>query len=329
MSNEQARSANRLPVDEGRDQLMVQVARMAYQQDLTHTDIASRTGLNRWQVSRLLQEARDLGVVRIEIVPRSDRCPNLETDLLNEFGLADAVVLPDNVDGSGGLEGLAKAAGQYLAALKPRPTTFGVSWGRTMAAVAHWLPDGWAAGVDVVQINGAVAPIPGDQHQNDVAETFARKGDGRFIPLPVPAIVGQPETRQVLERDRIVADVLRRARSVEAICFSLGALNGDSALLNSGNLLEHEYDSLRAKGAVGDIVGRFIDRTGEIVDAGIDGRTIGLPLSDLKTRDRAICVAAGAEKFQVVVGALRARLFSVLITDAATATYALEHAHDR
>mgnify|MGYP002652891546 CR=1 FL=1 len=55
MSNEQARSANRLPVDEGRDQLMVQVARMAYQQDLTHTDIASRTGLNRWQVSRLLQ----------------------------------------------------------------------------------------------------------------------------------------------------------------------------------------------------------------------------------------------------------------------------------
>ena len=59
------------------------------------------------------------------------------------------------------------------------------------------------------------------------------------------------------------------------------------------------------------------------------GGAIGLPLSDLKTRDRAICVAAGAEKFQVVVGALRARLFSVLITDAATATYALEHAHDR
>jgi len=329
MSSEQERSANRLPVDEGRDQLMVQVARMAYQQDLTHTDIATRTGLNRWQVSRLLQEARDLGVVRIEIVPRSHRCPHLETDLVKTFGLADAVVLPDNVDGASGREGLAKAAGQYLAALKPRPTEFGVSWGRTMGAVAHWLPEGWASGVEVVQVNGTVAPIPGDGHQNDVAETFARKGDGRFIPLPVPAIVGQAETREVLERDRIVADVLRRARSVQAICFSLGALTEDSALLNSGNLLQREFEELRAKGAVGDILGRFIDRKGEIVDTDIDRRTIGLPLSDLKTRERAICVAAGSDKYHVVAGVLHAGLISVLITDAATATYALEHVHDR
>lgn len=329
MGNEPERAANRLPLDEARDQLMVQVARMAYQQDLTHTDIATRTGLNRWQVSRLLQEARDLGVVRIEIVPRSDRSPHLETALVETFGLADAVVLPDSVDGAGGLEGLAKAAGQYLAALKPRPSEFGVSWGRTMGAVAHWLPEGWANGVEVVQVNGTVAPIPGDGHHNNVAETFARKGGGRFIPLPVPAIVGQAETREVLERDRIVADVLQRARAVPAICFSLGALNVDSALLISGNLLHSEFEELRARGAVGDVLGRFIDRKGEIVDAGIDRRTIGLPLSDLKTRDRAICVAAGSDKYRVVAGVLHAGLISVLITDAATATYALEHVHDR
>jgi deoxyribonucleoside regulator len=329
MSNEQERAANRLPVDAARDQLMVQVARMAYQQDLTHTDIATRTGLNRWQVSRLLQEARDLGVVRIEIVPRSDRNPHLETALVETFGLADAVVLPDSVDGAGGLEGVAKAAGQYLAALKPRPTTFGVSWGRTMAAVAHWLPEGWASGVEVVQINGTVAQIPGEGHHNNVAETFARKGGGRFVPLPVPAIVGQAETREVLERDRIVAHVLQRARAVQALCFSLGALTEDSALLNSGNLLAHEYEELRSKGAVGDIVGRIVDRKGQIVDADIDRRTIGLPLSDLKTRDRAICVAAGSDKHPVVAGVLHAGLISVLVTDAATATYALEHVHDR
>lgn len=329
MTDELERPANRLPVDESREHLMVQVARMAYQQDLTHTDIAAQTGLNRWQVSRLLQEARDLGVVRIEIVPRSDRRPDIETDLVNVFGLRDAVVLPDGIDSAGGTEALAKAAGQYLAALKPRPTEFGVSWGRTMAAVAHWLPDGWASGVEVVQINGTVAPVPGSWHHNDVAEIFARKGQGRFIPLPVPAIVGQPETREVLERDRIVGDVLRLARSVRAICFSLGALNAESALLNSGNLLKREYESLRANGAVGDILGRFINRKGEIVDPELDRRTIGLSLSDLKTRDRAVCVAAGTDKFDVVAGALHAGLISILITDAATATHALEHVHDR
>ncbi|MCB1445378.1 MAG: sugar-binding transcriptional regulator, partial [Rhizobiaceae bacterium] len=78
MKEDTSRGANRLPLDESRDHLMVLIARMTYQQDKTLTEIATETGLNRWQVSRLLQEARDLGVVRIDIVPRALRRPDLE-----------------------------------------------------------------------------------------------------------------------------------------------------------------------------------------------------------------------------------------------------------
>ena len=77
MKEPRDKSDNRLPVDEGREQLMIRVARMAYLQDRSQTEIANETGLNRWQVSRLLTEARDLGVVRIEIVPRSHPLPVL------------------------------------------------------------------------------------------------------------------------------------------------------------------------------------------------------------------------------------------------------------
>ena len=172
MKEDTSRGANRLPLDESRDHLMVLIARMTYQQDKTLTEIATETGLNRWQVSRLLQEARDLGVVRIDIVPRALRRPDLEARLANTFGLRDAVVVPGPLEQ--GAEGVAQAAGQYLAAAKPKPRIVGVSWGRTMAAVAHWLPPDWANGVTVVQINGTVAPVPGIAYHNDVAETFAR-----------------------------------------------------------------------------------------------------------------------------------------------------------
>jgi deoxyribonucleoside regulator len=77
---------------------------------------------------------------------------------------------------------------------------------------------------------------------------------------------------------------------------------------------------------VGDVLGRFIDVNGEIVDAELDARTIGLSLSDLKTSGKAIGIAAGSEKFNVVLGVLRAGLVNVLVTDEATATFALEHA---
>ena len=52
--------------------------------------------------------------------------------------------------------------------------------------------------------------------------------------------------------------------------------------------------ALRAKGAVGDILSRYIDAEGNIVDAGLDARTIGLDLRYCAERDFSIGVAAGA-----------------------------------
>ncbi|MBZ4689180.1 MAG: sugar-binding transcriptional regulator [Cereibacter changlensis] len=327
MTEDTDRASNRLPLEGGRDQLMVSIARMTYQQDKTLTDIAAETGLNRWQVSRLLQEARDLGIVRIEIVPRTLRHPDLEARLIHAFGLQDAIVVPGPAEQ--GPDGVAQAAGQYLAALKPKPRSIGVSWGRTMAAVAHWLPPDWADGISVIQINGTVAPVPGIAHHNDVAETFARKGKGRMIPLPVPAIVGERLTREVLEKDRIVADVLRQANAAQVLAFSLGVVGEASVLMRSGNILKSEMAGLLRSGAVGDVLGHFIDRRGEIVDPELDARTIGLTLSNLKRRDRSIGIASGQEKHEITLGTLKAGLVTVLVTDEATATFALEHAHDR
>lgn len=316
---------NVVPLDENVGQLMVQIARMAYQQDRTLTEIAVETGINRWRVSRLLQEARDLGIVRIEIVPRSGRCPDLETGLITRFGLRDAIVVPGQGDAGQGPEGIAKAAGQYLATMKPRPSVVGVSWGRTMSAVAHWLPPRWNENVTVVQINGTVALSAIGERPNDVAETFARKGNGRYVPLPVPAIVGEKLTREVLERDRIVRDVLELARSAQVLCFSFGSLDEESVLLQSGNILKAELRGLLEAGAIGDVLSRFVDRTGAIVDPAMDDRTIGLSLDDLKKHPHAIGIAAGPAKRDVTLGALRAGLVSVLVTDEATAVHVLEY----
>lgn len=320
---------NRLPLNEGRDYVMVRVARMAYQQDCTLTEIANETGLNRWQVSKLLQEARDLGVVRIEIVPRTMRQPELETELTRTFGLRDAVVVPGPADMPAVVDAVAQAAGHYLATLKPHPTMIGVSWGRTMGIVARWLPPRWSKGVTVVQINGTVTPIPGILHHNDVAEVFASKSGGKMIPLPVPAIVGERLTREVLEKDRIVSTVLKSARAAEVLVFSMGAAGKESVLLRSGNVLPEEMEGLTRAGAVGDILGHFINDHGEVVDPAIDARTVGLALSDLKQCAHAIGIVAGPEKHRVALGALRAGLVNIIITDEATARYALEHSHDR
>ncbi len=326
MNKPSHRDLVRLPLDEGREHLMVHVARMAYQQNKTLTEIAGETGMNRWRVSKLLQEALEVGIVRIEIVPRFARQPELEARLIERFGLRDAIVVTRSRDSEHELERVAQAAGQYLAALQPRPASIGVSWGRTLSAVAYWLAPQWSDGVTVVQINGTVALKVSGPRTNDVADTFARKGNGRVLPLPVPSIVGEKATRRVLEKDRIVADVLAAARQAEVLFFSLGQLDLQSVLVSSGNVTEKEMTELIAAGAVGDVLGRFFDADGKIVDRSLDDRTIGLSLSDLSRHSHAIVVVTGSAKHRAALAALGAGFLNVLITDQDTAEFALEKA---
>ncbi len=314
---------------EGRDLLMLQVAKGYYTLDRTMGDIAKQLGLTRWQVARLLKDAREQGMVRIEIVPRTQRRPDLESRLQRAYGLREAIVVPDRGEDDGiAVDSVAQAAGQFLAALTPRPSLVGVSWGRTMAAVAHWLPQRWNDGVEVVLLNGAMNIRAAATRTNNIAELFALAGNGRATLLPVPAVVGRAETRTVLECDPVIETVLTLGREAPVVCFGLGGMTPDSVLVQSGFIAEAEIARLRKAGAVGDILGRFIDAAGVVVDPALDGRTIGLDLDALRRKTVSIGVAVGIRKHAVVLAALRCGFVNVLVTDESTALAALESAHD-
>lgn len=317
----------RLPAEELRDHLMLRAAKLYYGLEHTQSQIALELGLTRWQVSRLLSEAKELGVVRIEIVPRSARRLDLEALLQKEFGLAEAIVVSGaGVEGKEqgpALESVAQAAGQFLASQSPKVSLIGVSWGRTMAAVAHWLPQKWSDGVSVVVVNGATMYRTGGNQSNAVAERFAQAGNGTATLLPVPAIVGASTTRKVLEHDPVIARILELARRAPITCFGLGALSKSSVLVESGYLEPEDIDRLASRGAVGDILGRFINAEGEIADPDLDARTIGVKPRDLRSR-RTVGICAGRAKHAIALTCLRAGYINVLVTDEGTAIYALE-----
>jgi deoxyribonucleoside regulator len=317
----------RLPSDEQREHLMVRVAKLYYDLEWTQGDIATELGLTRWQVGRLLTEAKELGVVRIEITPRVLRRTDLEVRLQQEYGLKDAIVVPSGGTTDAALltESVAQAAATYLAGINPKPGLVGVSWGRTMSAVARFLPNNWNPGVHVVLVNGATNLHSTSTHSSAVAEEFARAGNGTATLLPVPAIVGKKSTREVLEEDPIIERVLKLAIAAEVVCFSMGGVNHQSVLLSNGYLDASDMDRLQDAGAVGDILGRFVGEDGSIIDAAINDRTVGMRLEHLKAKQCAIGVVAGEDKHRVAVAALKAGYVSVIITDETSAHYALEN----
>jgi deoxyribonucleoside regulator len=325
LSRTQGNSA-RVSSDEEREHLMVQAAKLYHDLDQTQSEIGKKLGLTRWQVGRLLSDARAHGVVRVDIVPRSPRRPNLESELQRRYRLRDAVVVPVTVENDGIiLDSVALAGAQFVASLYPKPKLFGISWGRTMAAMVRWMPHRWNHGLHVVVLNGGTGRTSSPNQPVDVAVRLANSADGYATILPVPAILGLRSTKEALEGDPVIAGVLALAEETPIACFTLGALSEQSVHVESGHLSKREVAMLRKKGAIGDILGRFINIDGEIADQAINARTVGLDPGLLRRKHFSICVAGGKSKHRVVRAGLRAGYFNVLITDEKTASYLLQN----
>ncbi len=306
-----------------RTALLLEVAQRYWEQGRTQEDIGRELHLTRWKVGRLLEEARAEGIVQITVVHPLARRRDLEAELRARFGLADCVVVPTPTGPAVGSAHVALAAAELLRGRGRSLRTLGVSWGNTLQEVAAVLPTGWTSGLEVVQVNGNVSRSVRPTTAADVALSIARSGHGRATLLPLPAIVEHASTRTALYAESSVRDTLARARAADALLFSLGALGPESVLVQSGAVTPAELERLRAAGACGDVLGHYLTPAGEVADADMEARTVGLTLDDLRSARDAIAVASGPAKAPVIAAALTSGLCSVLVTDEDAARRAL------
>ncbi|HMS35854.1 MAG TPA: MarR family transcriptional regulator, partial [Arachnia sp.] len=74
--------------------LVVRAAWLYYEDGLTQAQVAARLFVSRQTVGRLLESARQHGIVRIELDPASLAAMRLATTVRDVFGLRDAIVVP-------------------------------------------------------------------------------------------------------------------------------------------------------------------------------------------------------------------------------------------
>jgi deoxyribonucleoside regulator len=310
--------------------LMVRIAQMYYRLHLSQEQIGDRLGLSRFQVGRLLDRAVNESIVRIDVVHPAARLVDLEDALVARFGLLAAVVADVPAAGAGAAgddlarDAVAEVAADLLA--KRRPTgVIAVSWGRTMLAVANHLSPGWTQATAIVQLNGATSRSDQPTRASEIVERFAATTGATFRTVAAPAIVGSSDLRAALTDDPVVREALDLARAADTAIFGLGIPAPDSPHLGSGFVTPHEQERLRTKGAVGDVIGRFLDADGQIAWPKMDRRSIGLSLEDLRAKPFRMGVAAGAGRGPIALAAIRAGVVNVLACDDTAADWVLAH----
>lgn len=307
------------------ERLLLEIAHLYYEQNLTQNDIAGRLGLSRPKVSRLLKEAREQGLVKVLILDPHADLAKLENELAARFRLRAVRVAPAPAPDDMLIK---QAVAQEAAAFVPRfltpGDTIGVSWGTSLYELVRVFPALPLPGSTVVQLNGGVDDANTRNHAADIVQGLARRLQAEAYTLPCPDIVGSPEIRAAFMRDDRLARVLELGRRATKALVSVGVPGPESVLVQAGYFSAADIAALKAKGAVGDICSRYFDINGRVCDPDLDARTIGLSLQELRRIPCVIALAAGLGKGQSLLGALRGGYIDVLITDAATATAALQ-----
>lgn len=301
---------------EGDLSLLVEVAKLYYEDGLNQAQIGQQLQMSRSTISRLLKEARDKGVVKITIDHKWVRDSALERDLGNAFGLEQVRVLrADGRSEDEMIDGLGYLAARYLDSVVRSGLVLGVSYGRSVAATIRHVTARPTEDVTVLQIIGALGSGNPLQDGPDLARQLANKYGASYRYLHAPLLVESAETRNRFLQEPLVKDLLQTAREADIVLTGVGPLTADaSGLIFKGYLGKADLERLKKAGSSGHICAQFYGPDGQPVAAGVNERAITIGLEALQ-KIETVVVAGGVGKVRTLGGALRGGYADALVTD--------------
>lgn len=306
-------------------ELLADVASLYYEEELTQNDIATRLGLSRVKVYRLLKQAREEQVVTIVIDWPIKRDTRLERELCRTFGLSDALVLQSmSTDQGATLHQLGQLAARYLEQVLQDGTTLSVCLGRSTFETINAIRPGFRAHVRVAPALGSMPFAMREMDSGALARRLAQKLGGDVFDLSAPAMADSGAAAEVLRSQRDIKRALEAAENADVALLGIGNLDpAQSGFVKGGFMTPEELVALTNAGAVGDIAGRIFAADGRLQANASDDRIIGISFEALRRIPRTIAVAMGLEKANAIYGALRSEVIQVLCTDDRTASAVL------
>ena len=299
--------------------LLGQVARLFFDRQLTKVEIATRLGISRFRVARLLDRALADGVVRIEFrdTPSQDR--GLGRELAERFGIGRCVVAA-----SDDIAAVARLSAEVVDGLLEPGESIGIAWGSTVARVVRSMPAREDPSIEVVQLAGSSTTLDAAADPGDLTRVLAERLGARHHRIHAPAFVESAALRDALLRQPELAAVVARFDGLDVALLGIGAFGGggaapSSSLLRSGALGTKDAGELTRLGAVGDLLVHPFTIDGRFVAPALAARAIAISIDQLRAVPTVVAVASGVAKVAAVRGALRTGVIGVLVTDATTA----------
>jgi DNA-binding transcriptional regulator LsrR (DeoR family) len=293
------------------DELLADVARRYYLDNASKVDIAKQLGLSRFKIARLLEGARERGIVQIQIKSPSPVDRALSEELAAALGIPRCVATTATGSAEQIRGQVAEAAARTVMPLVRAGDLLGLTWSRAVdAMVDHF--DALPA-CTVIQMAGSLHSPAGGGTTVDLARRAAELAGGSAYAVHAPLVVDDVAAVTALRRQPGIADTLAMADGLDISVVAIGAWRAGCSTVWDA-VSEAVRDEGVAGGAVAEVSGHLLDVDGKLVESPLEQMIIAVSIDQLRRPAERVALAAGAHRAPAVIAAVRSGLVSTLVT---------------
>lgn len=299
----------------------VRAAWMYYIAGQNQSEIASQLGTSRPVVQRLIAAAKEEGIVSIGLHHPVANCLDYALLLQEKYRLIECNIVPAFSEEST-LDSVSFGCYQLMARYlqDDKEKIIGLGSGLTLKKALQRI-DFDSQNTRCVALISAMDADGQCNYYDDVPLLLTSKIKAKYYQWPAPRYAQTQEEYDMWCTSRLFRSVSAVARQADVIFVGIGPLGTQSPIFKDGFINQAQMDEVTAQGGIGEIMGRFIDAEGGVVDSEINRMITSYDIR--QNQCPRIAVACGEYKRPAILATLKGGWINGLVTDEHTARWLL------
>ncbi len=296
--------------DSERLRKILEVAKMYYIENFTQNEIAKELNMSRPSISKMLNEAKESGIVTINInSPFSDNEVLLEK-IITKYGLKGGEIVQDRGEKIVTDSEIYRAGIDFLIKNLNGVKNLGLGWGKLIEELLIHLEMN-----KISNLKGKIVPLIGNinlpvrgYHTNELVRIFAEKTGITPLYLFSPACLTSLQEKEVIKNLENYQDIEKHWNNLECVFLEIcshPSVPDMGTAVRFGKKLNEEK-------AVGNILAYYYDKNGRVIE-GENDFTIQIPLEKLRNVKKVIGIISSKTNKNAVIGALNLGIFTHII----------------
>ncbi len=300
-------------LDEKKISRLTLIARLYYEECKSQYEIAKIIGVSRPMISKLLAEAREIGIVKITISELKSKNQTLSENLIDAFGLKDAYMFDCNIHDFATYKSEIYKITQKLLS-KSNEINLGIGCGSSLGMISEAFEDS-SDKLKNSLLKGNISPLIGgfkatfrSYHTNELVRNLSENLGLKANYLYLPAMLSSNDEKELYIKSDSYMQIRTLWQELDVALINISPLYAPPDLATSLRFGKR----LQIEKAVGRFLVYYYDIEGNFIEPNADN-IIQIELAELKKIKNVVAICSNSVDPESVIGALRTNCFSSII----------------